>query len=279
MTPSARLARIGALLALLICVWHLIAGGLADLFARSDPERALAWNGGQPDALVRAAALRREGAADSAADATARAALAANPLDGRGYFELGLIAQRQGDLPQAHALMELAARRAPRDPALRDWLMRYALVAHDSAGALQQIDIMLRIDPTSGEHWFPALALLANDPDARVNLAQTLRAAPPWRAGFWGELCAVREANTDAIAVLVDALNAGRTPLQPNERAAWLERLIVDARWSEAYPLWVETLPPGERAHLSNVYDGSFELPAQDGGFGWRIGRVAGARI
>jgi hypothetical protein len=199
-------------------------------------------------------------------------------LDGRGYYELALIAQAEGNMPQAEILMQQAVRRSPRDLGIRDWLLRDALIEGRTGDALDQIDVMLRVDPEAGKDLYPSVALTVNDPQALSALAQMLAKDPPWRAAFWGQLCA-SGVSVDSIEALVNQLASSPKPLRDNERTAWLERLIVDHRWSQAFPLWVETLPVERRSQISNIHDGSFELPAQNSGFGWRFGYVAGAKI
>ena len=273
---SAARVLTGAALAILGA--RLLVTGVADYLADTQPQHALAWRNGQPEALVHAASARLEVGDVPAARLLARRAVSANPLDGRGYRELARAAEADGDGGQARTLMELAVRRAPRDRDSHAWLLQHLLGEGRLDEGLRHVDALLRVDPARGETLYPALVALADDTHAGSALAALLARNPPWRAAFWNRLCS-DDSHTDAIALLVGTLDGGAAPLQPAERAAWLERLIRDHRWAQAYPLWVDTLPSERRAPLSNVYDGGFEYAPGDVGFGWRIGHIAGADI
>ncbi|HZP65449.1 MAG TPA: hypothetical protein VFB32_04010 [Rudaea sp.] len=264
--------------ALLLVGARVFTTGMADQSAHDTPSRALGWRSAQPEALVRNAATQRAIGNEAAADELAHRAVAADPLDGRGYAELARLAQARGDLPSAEALMQIAVHRAPRDATIRDWRMRDALVGGRIDDALAEIDAMLRADPEVGKSFFPALIALLDDPHGVDTLARTLATAPAWRAAFWSALCASK-APIDGASKLVEALDRSAKPLDTSERTQWLERLLAAGRWGEAFPLWVESLAPERRTRIGNVYDGSFEWPAQNGGFGWRFGYVPGADI
>ncbi|HET6545457.1 MAG TPA: tetratricopeptide repeat protein, partial [Rhodanobacteraceae bacterium] len=231
----------------------------------------------QPDALLRASEVRFDAGDFDSAQEYARRAIASAPLDGRAYRELGLIASARGDDAGAATMMRLARRHAPRDIPAHGWLMYRDLHAGDYAGALGHVDFMLRVDRKLRTRLYAGLIGLANGP-ARPSLAALLGGGPPWRAAFWAQLC--RDSPDRArIAALVDALRDAPVPLDHAERAAWLERLVRDGRWAQAYPLWIDLLPADQRGDLADVHDGGFEHPPEDTGFGWRFERIAGARI
>jgi tetratricopeptide (TPR) repeat protein len=264
------------IVALVLLGARILVTGVADHYAKSDPERALAWRGNQPEALVNAATLRRKaGDVQRAAD-YARRAIAANPLDGRGYRELALATADASGIATTRALMQVAVHRAPRDLVTRDWLMRDALAQGQYGVALGHVDSMLRVDPPLGKALFPALATAVSEPAPRAALIDVLATDPPWRAAFWNRLC--RDGTDSAgIAQVVEALRASKAPLDEREQHAWIERLIREHRWASAYPAWVDTLDLAQRARIGNVFDGDFAWPPSNSGFGWRIDRVPGA--
>ena len=262
--------------ALVLLGARLLWTGMADRLADTDPERALAWRSGQPEALVNAATQARAAGDMQRAAGYARRAIAANPLDGRGYRELALATATPDDVAATRALMQTATRRAPRDLVARDWLLRDALANGHVDEALRHADAMLRVDPALGKSLFPALMTAVSDPATRGPLVALLAADPPWRAAFWSRLC--RDGtDTAGIAQVVDALHATAAPLDEREHQAWLDRLIREQRWAVAYPLWVETLAPEQRQRIGNVFDGDFAWAPTNSGFGWRIARVPGA--
>lgn len=269
-----RVLVLGLLLALLAV--RVAATAIAEYLAPTRPQQALAIRAGQPEALLGAASARGEAGDPASARDLARRALAANPLDGRGFRELARVDE---DPVHQRRLMELAVSGAPRDLASRTWLLQRDVAEARHADALQQIDAVLRLRPELIKPLLPALASVVADALTRSALADVLARAPAWRPAFWSRLCGLDGVPVEAIAALARTLDGGATPLAPAERSAWLERLIRDRRWSQAYPLWVSMLPPERRVHLTNVHDGSFEFAAENGGFGWRIARVPGAEV
>src|SRR5690606_154705 len=102
-------------------------------------------------------------------------------------------------------------------------------------------------------------------------LAATLSADPPWRRAFLNVL------DSKGTGVAVDQVYSAlrrRGELPEAETARWLDRMIADGRWGEAYAHWVGTLGPVQRIPL--VRNGNFETRPSGMGFGWRNIRVAG---
>ena len=81
----------------LFAAWRIVSLAIADFYADSDPARALQWRPAHPDALLRLAEKNVAGRKFDAAEALAKRALAANPLDGRAYRVLADAAREQGD--------------------------------------------------------------------------------------------------------------------------------------------------------------------------------------
>lgn len=251
--------------------------GLADHWAESDPERALALHADQPEA--RAAAADALLSADpAAAAAAAAAAFAANPAEAGPLRTLAAARAAQGDDAGAEALMLRAVALAPRDIPAQSWLAGRDLAAARFDSALERIDTVLRVEPQLSGQWFPALLLLAPEPAARAALLARLASAPPWRKSWWLRLCRDGE-DLDAIDALYRGLRASAAPPDADEARAWTERLVRSGRWYRAYPVWVENLAEADRLALTNVVDGGFEREPEQSGFGWRFDHVPGAEV
>src|SRR5678815_3574378 len=69
----------------LFAAWRIVSLAIADFYADSDPARALQWRPAHPDAVLMLAEKNVAGRKFDAAEALAKRALAANPLDGRAY--------------------------------------------------------------------------------------------------------------------------------------------------------------------------------------------------
>jgi hypothetical protein len=183
--PRRSPAFAAALLVALVLAWRCISLGQADVKGWADPVAASGmvpshggnqyW-AGQAEFLVRSY--------DAAAE-HARNALLAQPLDGRGYRLLALIAETSGDRAQAQTLLEIAERRAPRDLATRMKLAAYALHAGDASRVVHEIDMLLRIEPELIVELQPRLVKLCDRNPAAIDaVAQALAAHPIWRHSF-----------------------------------------------------------------------------------------------
>lgn len=282
MTERRTGARVLLLAAVLVMAWlgvRAVTAAMADHYAQRDPERALAWRSDHPEALFRQAErLAGDPAQAEAAGDFARRALQANPLDGRAYRVLGLLAVQRGDEGEAARLFRIAARRAPRDTLSQAWLLDHHLRRGELSAAMQNLDVMLRVQPGHIAKLEPLLLELVSTPEAHGPLAETLAASPPWRGALLS-LASRKAPDADAVAPLFDRLRKSPGGLAPEELAGWIDRLGHDDRWPQAYLVWVSQLPPERLARLGNVFNGGFEWDPGQGGFDWRFDRVAGARV
>ena len=120
-TRYRALTVVALLMVTLFAAWRIVSVAMADLYAESDPERALQWTPSHPEALVRLAEKNVVGRHFDEAEALARRALAVSPLDGRAYRILADVARERGDRKRQEALIALAVQHAPRDIAARAW--------------------------------------------------------------------------------------------------------------------------------------------------------------
>ena len=269
--------RVLACLAVLAIGWRMLSLGLADNYSRSRPESALGWRQDHPVALLTAAQkiVRKEPAR---ASEMALSALGADPLEGRAYRVLGEIAEQRGDLSAALQRYQIASIRSPRDLPTHFWLERHYLSKGQLVPALQQADLLLRIEPRTKDSQFPLLQSLAALPQAHVALAKLLAQHPPWRETFVVGLSAQAQ-DSVAIAPFMGRLRLSPAGLFQAELHAWMERLIKEQRWGEAYLTWASTLPSEQQSELGNLFNGGFEREPSNSGFDWRFDRVGGAYI
>ncbi|HEU0152048.1 MAG TPA: hypothetical protein VFQ84_01755 [Arenimonas sp.] len=280
--PRARVRRLLLALAtgaLVLLGGRAVQNGVADHYAISNPARALAWRSDHPEALYRQALrLAADPAQAEAAADHARRALRANPLDGRSYRILGTLADAAGDRAQAARLFTVAAQRTPRDLSSQAWLLDYHLAEGDLPAAMQNLDLLLRVNPGLFPSLEAQLLGLASDARAHEALADRLATLPPWR-GRLLVATAAKAPSYEAVAPLFDRLRKAPGGLAPAELSAWVDRLGREGQWGPAYLIWVSQLPPERLVGLGNLYNGSFEWEPGQGAFHWRLGRIAGARV
>ncbi len=271
LTRSARitLAVLGPLA--LYLAWRVLTLGLADLWVESNPERALFWRPSHPQALLDAADDDVSHLKFPEAKALALRTLAAYPLEGRAYRELGDVADFFGDQRDAKRLLTLALHRAPRDVSTRTKLIEYDLKTGNLQQALHQIDIVLRIQPEIIPDLVPRLVGLSQDSVVVEPLSRILIARPPWRQIY---LATLATTSPDPEAVdRVFAQRGGNDLMRGGGTEADLlvQRQIKDGRWAQAYAAWANTLSKTEQTVLGNVYDGGFTFPPSNKGFAWQI--------
>ena len=255
--------------------WRVLSLQQADRWADKDPARALQWRADHPFALRRLAEQQLAAGKIDEASATARHLLRVEPLEGRGFRLLAEAAVHQGDLAQAQALYEIAARRSPRDVRTRAWLIEHSLVAGDYPAALQQVDALLRTSPGQSGVLMPLLAKLAADPTFATALAHTLTTRPPWRGGM---LASLQQAEDPRSADQVLSALRSEQGLSDEEFDQWIASLIHQGRWGEAYSRWASTLQLDNGA-LPLIYNGQFEHLPTGRGFDWRLLRIPGVSL
>lgn len=268
-----------ALLLLAFAGWRVSSLALADHHATSDPETALGWRSEHAEALIaRAQTLSRDPAQAAAAAELAHRALRADPIDGRGYRVLGSLADKAGETARAAELFGLAVARTPRDIPSRTWLASYHLRRGEAEPALIQLDAMFRTAPDLMTRLFPAVLAMASAPQGQGALEARLQDHPPWRKSVVVGIVQ-RAPDIDAIVPFIARLRAADGGLTDAEEGAWLDRLMRDNRWPQAYLTWVARLPPERLKGLGNVFNGGFEWEPSQTGFDWRTRKAAGFLI
>ena len=172
-------------------------------------------------------------------------------------------------------MYRIAARRVPRDALTRVWLANHYLLGRDYAGALVQLDVLLRVSPVHREDVRRVLLLRAAEPAFADALAAALARHPDWRPDVLAKLENAEDASAadNVIAALQD-----RGGLDDSESAQWVEQLQRRGRWGEAYARWAgRATRQGRRLELIN--NGQFEQAITSQGFDWRTRRVPGVSL
>lgn len=253
--------------------WRVTGWMMAERDAQADPDSALGWRPGDPDAMLAKADQQLEAGNSADAAATARALLAREPLQGRAF---AILAQAAGDAPDSRTLElnRIAVRRAPRDLQPRAWLTKHDLEQGDYRAAMVQIDRLLRLSPDRVNALVPAIVQLSGTPDFATALAETLSSDPPWRPAMLAALRDPKTGDPDAANLILQAL-WDRHSLSRDEYRAWLDSLLSAGRWGEAYARWATDVPkPGGR--LPILYNGDFSTVSDGVGFDWRLRHVPG---
>ena len=277
-----RIMRGGLLLGVVVltalAAWHIVGIMRSDAaLDRGDPAAALQWRPDNPEALLRLATTRLAAGDAKGTEALARRLLASAPADGRGYRLLAQIAEARGDQARAATLYVIAVRRAPRDLQARAWLAQRALAAGDYKTALEHVDRVLRMSPSSQARLFPVLTQLAADPVFADALAEALGSHPSWRDGMLATLHAADNKAPQAADHVLAGLQR-RNDLDAASTQAWIEALIRQGRWGEAFARWAAPHVKSGRP-LPLLFNGDFSSQPQGAGFDWRVPSVAGVLV
>lgn len=259
--------------------WWIFSEGLADQNARARPEAALRWRPDHPRALARLAEHRLLAGDITGAEALARRAIAADPLESGGFHVLALAAEAKGDEAAADRLMTIAGRRDKRDVAVQTSLFARRLVRGRLDEAAAAADGLMRAWPrTQREPMTGALALVAAQPGGARAVAKVLATDPPWRSRFLTDL-ARRAPDAAALFDIYSALRTGPKPPTEYETQVYVERLVREGRNEEAFLAWAQLLPAAALTGLGDLYDGGFEGAPGPPPFNWQFLKPKGVVV
>jgi len=256
--------------------WQIVATGISRHFIdhlrdgdASAVEQVLTWQPSHPQALL--AKARQQLQVDGADPMPLlQQAYTRNPTDPEPVILAARLLADDEHFERTDALMEAAVALAPATP----WVHRDAAAYWATRGELERtvthISTALEADIKLRGELFPVLITVADDPQLRAQLEPIAASPPSWWNRFFAE-AARKMDNLDALRWLYNLRRASTdAPLSAEERAAYVSRLQRDQRIDEAYVVWVSGLSAREREELGLLFNGSFELPLSQQGFGWR---------
>lgn len=253
-----------------VLAWRIVAVNVADYHMRADAqeaEAALQWNPGQPAArLARALELAQRD--PDAARAEAEAAVRANPADGRAPALLGRLWEAKGEFARADQAFAAAARLAPRRTDVQAEVAAYWMRRGDLARALKHWDVVLASRHDLHRRLFPELFALAQDGRNHAAFASLLGQPVRWWPAFLSH-AAAHGGDLDTLRALFALRGHPANAAPESTLRAYLARLQRENLWTEAYFVWLNSLPPERLASVDHLYNGSFEAPLSRMGFDW----------
>jgi tetratricopeptide (TPR) repeat protein len=262
-----------------VLAWRVLSLGMADHRAVDNPEKALFWRAGHPEALFRMAEKYAAEKKWSQANAYALKAVKSNRLDGRALRVMAQVAEHEGDEKRAAELFNKAVALSPRDLPSHAWLLEYALRNRQAKPAAVHLDALLRVAPELMNVLLPQAVALAVNPAAQDAMLAQLALNPPWRRHLLKALATSGFPSEQIVPVFIK-LNALST-LEPGDYLPLIDRLNKENRSAQAYLTWANLIPDKQRKYLGNVFDGGFELPIEEqiGAFGWLVRPLDGAQM
>ena len=233
--------------------WRVVVAGLDAQHRRDD---------------VRIVEAIRQPAGKSGADVPIRRHLARNPTDASALLALGLELELQERRVEADLAVKEALLLAPGD--LRTLLpaAEYYLRAGRHAEALSELRRAADSAPAEvpGALW-DVFAVALDTGQHQEFFRGVTRDNPAWWTTFFRRVCE-RGANLAAIQA-VYAMRESTGLAMQEERECVVRRLQRDRQWIDAYQVWLSGLPPEQRQRIGYVFDGGFEFPLANHGFGW----------
>jgi hypothetical protein len=212
-----------------------------------------------------------EGAVNwSEVERAAGRALSVNPLEHRALFFLALAAESRGDNEHAAALLRLAGQRTLREPLIHLWLFHRELAEGDVGQALHHADVVMR--SRHRDLLAEALIALASHPAGFDALVAMLDTNPRWRSRFLRDLAD----RADPSAIFA-ALQQGSHPPRQSELRAYLDLLIRNGRYEQAFFIWRGFLPASQQDDFRYLFNGDFAYEVSGAAFDWLIAPVRGA--
>jgi len=249
--------------------WRIVILGMANQYAQelNDPKTALAWYARHPDANLEMG-LREKNAA-IALDHL-RAAVDANPAEGRTYAALGRLLETRGEAGRARQAMETAARLAPQRSDVQMEVAAYWMRQGNLDRAFAHWNTVLRHRHDLHARVFPELLQLAGDPARQAAFRPLLKQAVPWWPAFFIHAAAhAPEVNT--VRVLFSMQQGGPNAPTPDMLRAYLARLQKEGEWLEAWFVWLNSLTKEQIGKVGYLFNGSFEAPISNLGFDWIV--------
>lgn len=249
--------------------WRIVVLGMADHYAQElkAPEASLGWQADHPGARLELGLAERTKNTDAAL-AHLRAAIAANPAEGRAYAVLGRLLETRGEAEQARKAMETAARMSPQRSDVQMEVAAYWMRQGDLGRALGHWNTVLRHRNDLHALVFPELLQLAGNPAHQAAFIPLLAQPVPWWPAFFMH-AASQAPDTSTVRVLFNLQQGGPNIATPDMLRAYLARLQKDGDWMEAWFVWLNSLSKEQIRKMGYLYNGSFEEPISNMGFDW----------
>ena len=274
--PWAGIAFAAVLIGLTVAVVRFAVG---ETFSVSDPALALWFDPSQHEARVGLAQsrwLENEELVDETTTEM-REALADDPLSPAALAMLAHLSEHNSDEAKAAALMRWAARVDQRSLDAQLWLLDRDVKEGRVPEALQRMDVLLRgQSPVVSERLLPALAPILTSEPYRSSFVAALGAAPKWRTRA---LTALSTSAKDLTGLerLYAALRAGQNPPTTAELEPFLDRLVREGRFDDAYLAWTQSLPADRLIKLDYLYNARFQYTITNLPFDWIFAPVENA--
>jgi len=203
-------------------------------------------------------------------------AISISPLNSKALTLYGLSLEGRGDSAGGRQIISAAARMNTRDNIAHYWMALDRIAIQDWPAAIDQIDILLRVQPQLWPRFYEILLIIASTPSSLDALSEKLSEMPPWRAQFITYLTWQSERGLRVGTSIAARLRSRGSTFTKSEFGLLLTALIDANRPVEGYFLWLSSLSDLQMEQLEYLSNGRFEAGISGLPFDWQISDSSG---
>jgi hypothetical protein len=201
----------------------------------------------------------------STAPADSRDALLEQPTSAD---PLARAAAQSGNRGRMAQLADAAIRRDPRSVTPWYLRLRMAAEANDARGVAFATLRLLAINPSRSDRYLPVLVSVTGDPAAQPLILEALRTKPGWTRRYSQAMLA-QGAAPATIFRTIQAQVAALDPRAGSAQAGFLQDMVRQGRFDQAYLAWINFLPETALGDVGLVYDPDFRGRVGPPPFNW----------
>lgn len=249
----------------------------SDFIGVSPSQHPASWQISHADTLVSLSEDALEAGDIERAKLLALDALKKNITSGRATAHLMLIYEQQGLIEQANTLAQFSETLWPAHTYTRSRLADYWLRRDDLQKTLAEWSILMDHSPGLRQRLYPILQDIANDPERFVTLQPYISNPPKWWTSFFN-YTSNENKQLDTVRGIYQLRVDSTTPIDEQERRGYINRLLKENLWDEAYLSWLSGLEPDQLTWSGLIYDGGFESTSSNTGFDWILSNTNGVK-
>jgi len=267
----------------IVAIWRVITLGIGQwyeqqIFESSDAvTNSLAWVPEQPGTLFRASQINQNNNKITINELLKRS-LNGNPSDGRVLLSLGKYWLEENETSLADKFVQQATKSLPNDAYTHIEASFFWLRRNNLDNAIQSWNVALQTTPQLKSRIFPLLMSWIEEGTMKKSINSVAAHPPVW----WQEFFEYAAQNASQIKSLDQLYNLRRqSPIKitQKEREAYVSRLQQEGLWPEAFLAWLNGLGAEGLKFMGQPYNGNFEAPLTQSGFGWKVRKASGVLV
>lgn len=243
-------------------------------FIDASPDKPIqTWQVAHPETLLKQSEHALEQNNPTLAKTLALEALSKNVTNGLALAQLVTIASNHQDLGlPVERLAPLAEKLWPAHIGVQAKLASYWQQQNNLPKLMNAWHIMMVRSPELRKEIYPILfKLLAYQEGVDALKTYTINPSSWWQGFF--NYTAQQEQALPQLRQLYELRDNAQNPLTQSERATFINSLIKNKLWEEAYLIWLSGLNEQQLNESGFLYNGSFETLDKTTGFDWQLSK------